>query len=116
NCQAPDTGVAEIPAGRGLREQNKRWLEPLLAGEIRSCFSMTEPETSGADPTGLRTRAVRHGDDYVIDGHKWFTSGAIGDRFAIVMAVNDPDAPMHHRATMLILPSDPPGFRLAPAA
>ena len=115
NCQAPDTGNAEILAEFGTREQKKRWLEPLLEGEIRSCFSMTEPETSGADPTGLRTRAVRHGDDYVIDGHKWFTSGAIGARFAIVMAVNDPDAPMHQRATMLIVPSDTPGFRIARA-
>ena len=115
NCQAPDTGNAEILAEFGSPDQKKRWLEPLLEGEIRSCFSMTEPETSGADPTGLRTRAVRDGDHYVIDGHKWFTSGAIGARFAIVMAVNDPDAPMHQRATMLIVPTDTPGFRIARA-
>ena len=80
----------EILAEFGTPEQKKRWLEPLLAGEIRSCFSMTEPEVSGADPTGLRTRADRDGDHYVINGHKWFTSGAVGARFAIVMAVTNP--------------------------
>jgi acyl-CoA dehydrogenase len=115
NCQAPDTGNAEIVAEFGTPEQKQRWLEPLLAGEIRSCFSMTEPEVSGADPTGLRTRVRREGDEYVIDGHKWFTSGAYGAAFAIVMAVNDPEAPMHERATMLIVPTDTPGFRIARA-
>jgi acyl-CoA dehydrogenase len=115
NCQAPDTGNAEILAEFGTPEQKQRWLEPLLAGDIRSCFSMTEPEVSGADPTGLRTRVRRDGDDYVIDGHKWFTSGAYGAAFAIVMAVDDPDAPMHERATMLIVPTDTPGFRIARA-
>jgi acyl-CoA dehydrogenase len=115
NCQAPDTGNAEILAEFGSPEQKKQWLEPLLAGEIRSCFSMTEPETSGADPTGLQTRVRRDGDEYVIDGHKWFTSGAIGARFAIVMAVADPQAPMHERATMVIVPTDTPGFRIARA-
>ena len=115
NCQAPDTGNAEILAEFGTPEQKKRWLVPLLEGEIRSCFSMTEPEVSGADPTGLRTRVRREGDEYVIDGHKWFTSGAMGAAFAIVMAVADPDAPMHQRATMLIVPTDTPGFRIARA-
>jgi acyl-CoA dehydrogenase len=115
NCQAPDTGNAEILAEFGTKEQKKRWLDPLLEGEIRSCFSMTEPEVSGADPTGLRTRVRREGDEYVIDGHKWFTSGAYGAAFAIVMAVNDPEAPMHERATMLIVPTDTPGFRIARA-
>ena len=115
NCQAPDTGNAEILAEFGAPEQKKAWLEPLLEGEIRSCFSMTEPETSGADPTGLQTRARREGDSYVIDGHKWFTSGAIGARFAIAMTVSDPNAPMHERATMLIVPTDTPGFRIARA-
>jgi acyl-CoA dehydrogenase len=115
NCQAPDTGNAEILAEFGTPEQKKRWLEPLLEGEIRSCFSMTEPETSGADPTGLRTLVRRDGDDYVIDGHKWFTSGAMNAAFAIVMAVKDPDAPMHERATMVIVPTDTPGFRIARA-
>jgi acyl-CoA dehydrogenase len=115
NCQAPDTGNAEILAEFGTPEQKQQWLRPLLDGEIRSCFSMTEPETSGADPTGLQTRVRREGDQYVIDGHKWFTSGAIGARFAIVMAVNDPQAPMHERATMVIVPTDAPGFRIARA-
>ena len=115
NCQAPDTGNAEILAEFGTPEQKKRWLEPLLEGEIRSCFSMTEPETSGADPTGLRTLVRRDGDDYVIDGHKWFTSGAMNAAFAIVMAVKDPNAPMHERATMVIVPTDTPGFRIARA-
>jgi len=115
NCQAPDTGNAEILVEFGSPEQKKLWLTPLLEGEIRSCFSMTEPEVSGADPTGLRTRVVRDGDEYVIDGHKWFTSGAIGARFAIVMAVNDPDAPMHERATMVIVPTDTPGFNVVRA-
>jgi acyl-CoA dehydrogenase len=115
NCQAPDTGNAEILAEFGSAEQKKRWLEPLLAGEIRSCFSMTEPEVSGADPTGLRTRVRRDGDHYVVDGRKWFTSGAFGAAFAIVMGVNDPEAPMHERATMLIVPTDTPGFRIARA-
>jgi len=113
NCQAPDTGNAEILAEFGSPEQKKQWLVPLLEGEIRSCFSMTEPEVSGADPTGLRTRVRREGDEYVIDGHKWFTSGAMNAAFAIVMAVKDPDAPMHERATMLIVPTDTPGFRIA---
>lgn len=115
NCQAPDTGNAEILAEFGTPAQKKQWLEPLLEGSIRSCFSMTEPETSGADPTGLQTRVRRDGDEYVIDGHKWFTSGAIGARFAIVMAVADPHAPMHERATMVIVPTDTPGFRIARA-
>jgi len=112
NCAAPDTGNMEILAEFGTPEQKKRWLQPMLEGESRSCFSMTEPEVSGADPTGLRTRARREGDEYVIDGHKWFTSGAVGARFAIVMAVTDPDAPPHMRASQIIVPTDTPGFNL----
>jgi acyl-CoA dehydrogenase len=115
NCAAPDTGNMEILAEFGTPEQKKRWLEPMLEGEIRSCFSMTEPEVSGADPTGLRTRARREGDEYVIDGHKWFTSGAVGARFAIVMAVTDPDAAPHMRASQIIVPTDTPGFHLVRA-
>ncbi len=115
NCNAPDTGNMEILAEFGSPEQKKRWLEPLLEGEIRSCFSMTEPEVPGSDPTTLRTRAVREGDDYVINGHKWFTSGAYGAAFAIVMAVTDPDAPPHQRASMIIVPTDTPGFHLVRA-
>jgi acyl-CoA dehydrogenase len=112
NCAAPDTGNMEILAEFGTPEQKKRWLDPLLAGEIRSCFSMTEPEVSGADPTGLRTRADRDGDHYVINGHKWFTSGAVGARFAIVMAVTNPNAPPHQRQSQIIVPTDTPGFHL----
>ncbi len=112
NCAAPDTGNMEILAEFGTPEQKKRWLQPMLEGEIRSCFSMTEPEVSGADPTGLRTRARREGDEYVIDGHKWFTSGAVGARFAIVMTVTDPEAPPHMRASQIIVPTDTPGFHL----
>jgi acyl-CoA dehydrogenase len=112
NCAAPDTGNMEILAEFGTPEQKKRWLEPLLAGEIRSCFSMTEPEVSGADPTGLRTRADRDGDEYVINGLKWFSTGAIGAEFAIVMAVTDPSAPPHMRQSQIIVPTDTPGFEL----
>jgi acyl-CoA dehydrogenase len=112
NCNAPDTGNMEILAEFGTPEQKKQWLEPLLEGEIRSCFSMTEPEVSGADPTGLRTLAERDGDEWVINGHKWFTSGAVGAKFAIVMAVTDPKAPVHLRASQIIVPTDAPGFDL----
>jgi len=112
NCAAPDTGNMEILVEFGTPEQKKRWLQPMLAGEMRSCFSMTEPETAGSDPTLLRTRAVRAGDHYVINGHKWFTSGAYGASFAIAMVVTDPDAPPHRRASMIIVPTDTPGFNL----
>ena len=112
NCAAPDTGNMEILAEFGSEQQKKRWLEPLLDGRIRSCFSMTEPEVPGPDPTTLRTRAVRDGDEWVIDGHKWFSSGAIGARFAICMAVTDPEAPPHARASMIIVPTDTPGFEI----
>ncbi|MEE8580649.1 MAG: acyl-CoA dehydrogenase family protein [Myxococcota bacterium] len=112
NCQAPDTGNAEILAEFGSDEQKELWLNPLLEGEIRSCFSMTEPEVSGADPTGLQTRAERDGDEYVINGHKWFTSGAIGARFAIAMVVTDPEAAPHNRMSQIIVPTDTPGFNI----
>src|ERR1044072_8849414 len=93
NCSAPDTGNSEILAEHGTPEQKERWLQPLLDGEIRSCFSMTEPEVAGSDPTTLQTRAELEGDEWVINGHKWFTSGANGADFAIAMVVTDPDAP-----------------------
>ena len=93
NCSAPDTGNMEILAEHGTAEQQERWLEPLLEGRIRSCFSMTEPEVSGSDPTLLQGRAVLDGDEWVIDGHKWFTTGAVGADLAIAMVVTDPDAP-----------------------
>ena len=91
--QAPDAGNIEILHTHATPEQRERWLAPLVAGEIRSCFSMTEPETAGSNPLLLETTAVKDGDDYVINGQKWFTSSADGAAFAIVMAVTDPDAP-----------------------
>ncbi|WP_217576448.1 acyl-CoA dehydrogenase family protein [Streptomyces sp. GbtcB7] len=111
-CQAPDSGNSEILALAGTPEQKERWLRPLLAGELKSAFSMTEPDTAGSDPTLLRTRAVRDGDEYVIDGHKWFTSnGSVAD-FLIVMAVTDPDEVPHRRASMFIVPTDTSGVRV----
>src|SRR5580765_8097527 len=111
-CQAPDAGNAEILWEFGTDEQKERWLAPLVAGEIRSFFSMTEPEVPGSDPTTLRTRAVRDGDDWMIDGHKWFSSGADGAAFGIVMAVTDPDAGPYSRATQIIVPADTPGVHV----
>jgi acyl-CoA dehydrogenase len=108
-CQAPDAGNAEILHMFGTAEQKERWLRPLVAGEIRSFFSMTEPEVSGSDPTTLRTTAVRDGDDWVIEGHKWFSSGAEGAAFGIVMAVTDPDGEPHRRASQIVVPADTPG-------
>ncbi|MGN6254509.1 MAG: acyl-CoA dehydrogenase family protein [Solirubrobacterales bacterium] len=112
NCSAPDTGNMEILAEHGTPEQRERWLEPLLEGKIRSCFSMTEPEVSGSDPTLLQARAVLDGDEWVIDGHKWFTSGAMGADLAIAMVVTDPDAHPYGRASMICVPTDTPGFNL----
>ena len=111
-AQAPDAGNAEILHKYGTPEQQARWLAPLARGEIRSCFSMTEPENPGSNPTMLSCTARRDGDDYVIDGHKWFTTGADGAAFAIVMAVTNPEAPPHGRASMIIVPTDTPGFAL----
>src|SRR5271163_1415203 len=112
NCMAPDTGNMEILAEFGTPEQKKQWLQKCIDGEIRTCFSMTEPDTPGSDPTQLRTRAVRDGDEYVINGHKWFSSnGSIAD-FLIVMAVTDPDARAHQRASMFIVDSDTPGVEI----
>jgi acyl-CoA dehydrogenase len=111
-CQAPDAGNLEILHRYGTPEQKERWLVPLARGELRSCFSMTEPENPGSNPTMLSCRAVRDGDHYVIDGHKWFTSSADGAAFNIVMAVTDPDASPHMRASMIIVPTDTPGFEL----
>jgi acyl-CoA dehydrogenase len=112
NCSAPDTGNMEILAEHGTPEQRERWLEPLLEGNIRSCFSMTEPEVSGSDPTLLQARAELDGDEWVINGHKWFTSGAVGAELAIAMVVTDPDAPPYGRASMICVPTDNPGFNL----
>jgi acyl-CoA dehydrogenase len=111
-CQAPDAGNAEILHLFGTEKQKERWLRPLVAGEIRSFFSMTEPDVSGSDPTTLQTRAVRDGDEWVIDGHKWFSSGAEGAAFGIVMAVTDPDADSHRRASQIIVSADTPGVEI----
>jgi len=110
-CQAPDAGNLEILHNYGTKAQKERWLGPLAAGEIRSCFSMTEPGTAGSNPTQLACRAEIDGDDYVINGKKWFTTAADGAAFAIVMAVTNPDAPRHDRASQIIVPTDAPGFR-----
>src|ERR671916_2355353 len=110
---APDSGNSEILALAGTEEQKDRWLHPLLNGDLRSAFSMTEPDTAGSDPTLLQTRATRDGDDWVISGHKWFSSHASIADFLIVMAVTDPDARPHQRAPMFIVPPHTPGVRLA---
>jgi acyl-CoA dehydrogenase len=112
NCQAPDAGNMEILHKYATPAQQRRFLDPLLRGEIRSCFSMTEPDNAGSNPTQLACAAVRDGDDYVINGRKWFTSSADGAAFAVVMAVTDPGAEAHRRASMLLVPTDTPGFRL----
>jgi len=111
-CQAPDAGNGEILHLYGTDEQRERWLRPLVAGETRSFFGMTEPEVAGSDPTLLRGRAVRDGDEWVIDAHKWFSSGADGAGFGIVMLVTDPGAEPHRRASMIIVPTDTPGYEL----
>jgi acyl-CoA dehydrogenase len=110
NCAPPDSGNTEILAEHATPLQRERWLEPLLEGEIRSCYAMTEPETAGSDPTGLACRARLDGDEWVLDGRKWWTTNALGAQVAIVMAVTDPDAAKHARATMLLVPTDTPGF------
>ncbi len=113
NCQAPDIGNMELLHGHGSPEQKERWLGPLMRGEIRSCFSMTEPEHAGSNPVHLSTTAAREGEEYVINGHKWFTSAADGAAFAIVMAVTNPEAERPHaRASQIIVPLDTPGFRI----
>ena len=111
-CQAPDAGNMELLMQFGTAEQKERWLRPLAAGEIRSCFAMTEPERAGSNPTWLDTTARKDGSDYVIDGHKWFATGADGAKFAIVMAVTNPDQPEHARASQIIVPMDTPGLEL----
>jgi alkylation response protein AidB-like acyl-CoA dehydrogenase len=110
-CQAPDAGNIEILHKYGTPAQKERWLAPLVDGKLRSCFSMTEPEMPGSNPTQLACAARKEGDQYVIDGHKWFTSSADGAAFAIVMAVTNPEAPPHLRASQIIVPTDTPGFR-----
>ncbi len=112
NCQAPDVGNMELLHQFGTAEQQAQWFVPLSRGEIRSCFAMTEPDNAGSDPTRLSTRAVRDGNEYVITGHKWFTSSADGAAFTIVMAVTNPDAEPHARASQIVVPIPTPGFTL----
>ena len=111
-CQAPDAGNAEILHLFGSDEQKERFLEPLVSGATRSFFGMTEPEVSGSDPTGLQGRAELDGDEWVINAHKWFSSGADGAGFGIVMVVTDPDEAPHRRASMILVPTDTPGYEL----
>ena len=110
--QAPDSGNSEVLALAGTEDQKEQWLYPLLAGDLRSAFSMTEPDTAGSDPTLLQTRAVEDGDEWVINGHKWFSTNASVADFLIVMAVTDPDAHRYQRASMFIVPVDTPGVRI----
>src|SRR3954470_2748301 len=111
NCAAPDTGNMEILAEYGTQEQQDEWLVPLLEGEIRSCFAMTEPWVASSDATNIQSRIERDGDDYVVNAHKWWTSGAASERckFAILMGVSNPDADPYHRHSMIIIPLDAPG-------
>jgi len=111
-CQAPDAGNIEILHLHGTDEQKEKYLRPLVDGKIRSCFSMTEVDLPGSNPVLMDTTAVKDGDDYVINGQKWYTSSAEGSEFAIVMAVTNPDQPAYLRASMIIVPTDTPGFNL----
>ncbi|GAB3996694.1 acyl-CoA dehydrogenase family protein [Spirosoma daeguense] len=111
-CQAPDIGNTELLHKFASAELKERYLKPLMAGKIRSCFSMTEPEFAGSNPTRMATTAVREGGEYVINGRKWFTSSADGAAFAVVMAVTNPDAAPHQRASMIVVPTDTPGFTI----
>jgi len=111
-CMAPDAGNIEILHKFGTPDQIKEFLVPLVAGKIRSCFSMTEVDMPGSNPVMMETTAVKEGKDYVINGHKWYTSSADGAAFAIVMAVTDPDASPYRQASMIIVPADTPGYNL----
>jgi len=112
NTQPPDSGNMEIIAEHGTAAQHDRWLEPLLEGTIRSCYSMTEPDVAGSDPTGLALRAELVDGEWVLNGRKWWTTNALGASVAIVMAVTDPDAAPHQRASMILVPTDTPGFTM----
>lgn len=111
-CQAPDIGNTELLHKFASPALKERYLKPLMAGNIRSCFSMTEPDFAGSNPTRMATMAVQEGDEYIINGHKWFTSSADGAAFAVVMAVTNPTAAPHQRASMLIVPTHTPGFTI----
>ena len=113
NCQAPDIANMTVLLKYGTAAQQERYLVPLARGELRSCFAMTEPEHAGSNPVLMDATAVKDGDDYIIDAHKWFTTGAEGAAFAIVMAITNPDAASRHaRASQIIVPLDTPGYRL----
>ena len=113
HCSAPDEGNMHLLSHFANDAQKERWLRPLVEGKIRSCFAMTEPAPgAGSDPTMMRTRATRAGDGWEINGDKWFATGAEGATFAITMAVTDPEAPPHKRATMFIVPADASGYRV----
>jgi acyl-CoA dehydrogenase len=114
NCSAPDTGNMELLAIFGTDDQRRRWLDPLLDGEIRSAFSMTEPDVASSDATNIATRIERDGDAYVINGRKWWTSGAMSPRceLLIVMGVTDPDAERHRRQSMILVPRETPGVNV----
>jgi acyl-CoA dehydrogenase len=114
NCAAPDTGNMEILAEFGTRQQQDEWLVPLLEGEIRSCFAMTEPWVASSDATNIQSRIERDGDHYVVNAHKWWTSGAASKRckVAILMGVSNPDADPYHRHSMIIVPMDAPGAQV----
>jgi acyl-CoA dehydrogenase len=114
NCSAPDTGNMEILAEFGTPEQQDRWLQPLLEGEIRSCFAMTEPDVASSDARNIEARIERDGDEYVINGRKWWTSNAINPRaeVAIFMGITNPDAPVYQRQSQVLVPMDTPGVEV----
>ncbi|HEX2738150.1 MAG TPA: acyl-CoA dehydrogenase family protein [Acidimicrobiia bacterium] len=114
NCAAPDTGNMELLAEFGTPAQQEQWLQPLLDGEIRSCFAMTEPWVASSDATNIQSRIERDGDHYVVNAHKWWTTGAASPRckVAIVMGVSNPDADPYHRHSMILVPFDAAGFEI----